>query len=207
MSDFDINGLLRTCRMHLLTTSQWQQLIGEHMDGSLLDVGAGSGDVTAALAPLFGQVVTTETSRVMVRRLRQRGFTCQPIDIGTQPPEGGPFDVVTCLNVIDRCAAPRSVIERARDALVEGGCLVLAVPLPYDPFFYDGGRTLDPLERLDLDASAWEGGAKKLATALATLGLEVESLCRAPYLSSGNDRQALYTLDDAIIITRPSPPP
>jgi SAM-dependent methyltransferase len=207
MSDFDINGLLRTHRMHLLTTRQWQQLIGEHRHESLLDVGAGSGDVTAALAPLFGQVVTTETSRMMVRRLRERGFPCQRIDIVTQPPEGGPFDVVTCLNVIDRCASPRSLIERARDSMVAGGCLELAVVLPYEPFFYDGGRTLDPVEHLDLDAPTWEGGAQQLTMALGALGLEVESLCRAPYLSSGGPGRALWANDNVIVVARRSPVP
>ena len=201
LSDFDINGLLRTHRMHLLTTTQWQQLLGRGTQGSLLDIGAGSGDVTAALAPLFGEVVTTETSRMMARRLRDRGFACQAIDMAREPPAGGPFDVVTCLNVIDRCASPRSLLEQARDALAPDGRLVVAVALPYDPFYYAGGRTLDPLERLDLAARKWEGGVTKLAEVLGKLGLEIDALCRAPYLSSGDDRRALYALDDVVAVT------
>src|SRR5262245_34287948 len=61
MSDFDINGLLDMYPLHLLSTEQFRRLLcPEHAEGteasppfgSLLDVGAGAGGVTLALAPL-----------------------------------------------------------------------------------------------------------------------------------------------------------
>ena len=64
MSDFDANGLLGMHPMRLLGTSQWRALFA-HAERSprstLLDVGAGDGGVTATLAPLFHEVVATET--------------------------------------------------------------------------------------------------------------------------------------------------
>ena len=99
LSDFDANALTRMYRMHLLPRGAWQRLLGERAPGTatarLLDVGAGSGDVTAPLAELFDEVVATEVSRGMVKRLRQRGFRCHALDLseddlegaGTQPGE------------------------------------------------------------------------------------------------------------------------
>jgi hypothetical protein len=72
LSDYDANALLDFYAMHLLSTAQWHALLGPHAHGRLLDVGAGSGDVTASLAPLFDAVTTTEASRGMARRLRVR---------------------------------------------------------------------------------------------------------------------------------------
>jgi hypothetical protein len=46
--------------------------------GHLLDIGAGSGAVTAQMAPLFAQVTTTEISVQMAARLRDRGYDCVP---------------------------------------------------------------------------------------------------------------------------------
>lgn len=42
--------------------------------GSLLDVGAGDGNVTAKLATLHKKVVATEISKHMTTRLAQKGF-------------------------------------------------------------------------------------------------------------------------------------
>ena len=52
LSDFDANALTGMYRMQLLPPGAWRRLLGAHAGGRLLDVGAGSGDVTCALAPL-----------------------------------------------------------------------------------------------------------------------------------------------------------
>jgi SAM-dependent methyltransferase len=203
MSDFDADALLGMYTMHLLSTAQWQRLLGAHATGRLLDVGAGSGDVTAQLAPLFSQVCTTELSRGMARVLRRRGFACQLIDAAEVEPDATPFDVVACLNVIDRCPYPRSLLARLSRAVRDGGRLVLAVPLPYTPHFYAGPTSLDPIETLPIESRRWEHAARELSErVLAPLGLSVESLCRAPYLSSGGRHRRFHVLDDAVFICR-----
>lgn len=203
LSDFDINGLLGTHPMHLLSTAQWQRLLGPRARGRLLDVGAGSGDVTAALAPLFDTVHTTELSWAMARRLEQRGFQCFRLDASTHPLSQDGFDVITCLNVIDRSDLPRTLLGRLARALAPDGTLVVATPLPLSPFVYIGGTTRDPQERLRCRASRWEDAAAELAEhELAALGLEPVSLSRAPYLSRGGRRRPLAVLDDAIFVCR-----
>lgn len=68
----------------------------EHCNkGRLLDVGAGAGNVTQQLAPLFEEVVTTEVSSMNAVRLRQRGFVCVETPVPTEEAVGSsPFNVV-----------------------------------------------------------------------------------------------------------------
>jgi len=204
LSDFDVNALLGTYPLFLLSAAQWRRMLGPGRVPRYLDVGAGSGDVTLRIAPLAEHVETTETSRLMARRLRRRGFACRTLDLAEVELDSG-FDLITCLNVVDRCARPSTLLARLARALAPGGRLVVATPLPYDPFVYAGGTTHPPAERLPLDAGDWETGATELATrALAPLGLEVCTLTRGPYLSGGDPGRSLYVLDDAVVVCRRS---
>ncbi len=202
LSDFDVNGLIGMYAMHLLDTRQWQQLLGPPGARRLIDIGAGSGDVTASLAPLFGSVTTTETSWAMSRRLARRGYVCFRVDVTEEGVPDKPWDVISCLNVLDRCGRPLTLLEQLRSALAADGRLVLSMPLPYAPLVFDGGVTRDPDEPLPLsDAATWEEGVAALAEhVLAPAGLDIERLARAPYLSAGDSYQPLYVLDDAILV-------
>ena len=203
VSDFDANGLLGTYPMHLLSTAQWQALLGERPGGSLLDVGAGSGDITEQLAPLFDRISTTETSWGMARRLRQRGLGCVRTDVASQGVPDGPHAVIACLNVLDRCARPLTLLCRLHAGLEPRGRLLLSMPLPYAPFVYDGPYSVIPQERLPIDESGWEQGAASLVReVLAPLSFETEALSRAPYLSVGDATHPHYVLDAVILVCR-----
>jgi SAM-dependent methyltransferase len=203
-SDFDVNGLLGTYPMFLAGRSDFEALLSPAPGACLLDVGAGNGDVTAELAPLFAEVDTMETSWAMARRLRKRGYRCQRRDLSDGEPPEGTWDVVSCLNVIDRSARPRTLLRRAAALLKPNGKLLLASPLPYSPFVYEGGRTLPPLEKLGIRAERWEDALAELCTReLEPLGLRVETFTRCPYLSGGDPQRPLYVLDDAIVLCRP----
>jgi SAM-dependent methyltransferase len=201
LSDFDANALLGMYPMHLLGRSQWTKLLGDGARGRLLDVGAGSGDVTAQLAPLFSDVLAIEPSRAMAWRLRRRGFRCSRIDVAEHPVPGAPYEVISCLNVLDRCARPQTLLAKLVSSLGPNGRLVVALALPYSPFVYDGPLTLDPIERLPCDQPIWEHAVTALVErVLEPLSLRVVSLARAPYLSGGDARLAIYELDDVIVV-------
>lgn len=203
MSDFDVNGLLDMYPMHLLGTSQWTRLLGSRPGLRHLDVGAGSGDITRTLTPLVAETVTTETSRIMARNLRRSGFRCHEIDLARAPVPGGPYDLVTCLNVLDRCERPRSLLANLANALAPDGRLVLATPFPFDPFVYDGPTSRAPAERLDIPRDAWEPSVARLsAQVLEPLGLSVEVVSRVPYICRGDAQRPLYVLDDALLICK-----
>ncbi|MEB2314096.1 MAG: methyltransferase domain-containing protein [Sorangiineae bacterium] len=202
MSDFDANGLLGTYPMQLLSTAQWGCLLGA-AGGRLLDVGAGNGDVTRELAPLFDEVLTTEPSWPMARRLRRRGLRCARVDITREPVPASPWATISCLNVLDRTARPRTLLARLRDALAPSGRLILSLVFPYQPVRYAGARLLEPLEPLDCAAADWETGVTRLVEReLAPLGLTVERLARAPYFSGGDSDAPLYELDAAVLLCR-----
>ena len=82
----DTNAWLGGGQMHVLSQAQvlrlldWPAPSGAAEEPApprrrLLDVGAGDGNVTRHLAPLFAEVVATEVSPGMVERLQARGYT------------------------------------------------------------------------------------------------------------------------------------
>jgi SAM-dependent methyltransferase len=204
LSDYDAYALLGMYAMHLVSAAQLRELIGDANPRRvrLLDVGAGDGSITALAAPLFAEVYATETSRVMRRRLRARGFRVLALDLGREPwPPELRADVVLCLNVLDRCSHPRSLLRALRSALAPGGKLVLSVPLPLRPHVQHAGATGDPDEPLPPAAPSFELGCERLANELiAAAGLAVERLSRAPYLCQGDATTPLYALDAAIFV-------
>ncbi len=206
LSDFDANALTGMYRMQLLPSSAWRQLLEGHGGGRLLDVGAGSGDVTAALSGCFDEVQTTEVSRGMARRLTRRGLQCHAVDLTETPLPATtlPFNAVSLLNVLDRCRRPRLLLRHCLLALAPGGVLIVALALPYRPFYFDGPATPEPLERLECDTGptgTWEDGARRfIERDLLPLGLRLECFARAPYLSAGDSARELYELDDVVVV-------
>ena len=201
VSYYDANGLTNSFQDRLLSTAQWSRLLGEG-GARLLDVGAGDGEVTRQIAPLFSEVVTTETSKPMVRRLRSKGYAAHYCDIAFEPIDApGSFDVVALQNVIDRTMHPLRLIESAFELLAPGGRLVIAVPLPLSPAVYIGTSWLDPQEQLPLGAPDFEAAVTDLyEQVFVPCGCRVTALTRAPYLCSGTAREPVEVLDDAIFV-------
>lgn len=64
------------------------------------------------------------------------------------PRPDGYFDLVTCLNVVDRVDDPVEVVRRIGRLVRPGGLLVLASPHDYNPAFTPPGRWCTDLSRL-----------------------------------------------------------
>lgn len=223
----DANGFLGRGAMHVISTEQATMLLGPSTSkkahgstsaparwGRLLDIGAGDGNVTAQLAPLFEQVTTTEVSMPMVSRLRRRGWrslrTMMPSvrQLGSHS-----FDVVSLFNVLDRCDRPRTLLQRIRQLMCPGGLLLLAVVLPFCPFVEDGPRQRDPVELLPLQGGTCCGRHSKnssrrfedavehmIADVLKPAGFSVRCVSRVPYISQGDMRSPFYVLDNALFV-------
>jgi len=201
MSDFDANGLLDMYPLFVASTEHWRLLLGQQRVERLLDVGAGSGNVTRTLLPLAEHVVTTELSRHMAERLRRSGLECHELDLAERDLSGAPFDLITCLNVLDRTSRPKRLLRRIYDRLQPGGRLLLALALPYNPFFFRGNTTPEPLERLACAEPGWEAAVNSLVEhELEPLGFTVIAVSRTPYLSFGDAESGLYELDDALLV-------
>ena len=170
----------------------------------LLDVGAGDGAVTAELAPLFSEVLATEVSAPCVRAIRRRGIPCERIaDLSALGNEH--WDVVACLNVLDRCSRPLDLLaDIHRLTEPRAGQVLLAVVLPFRPFVECGafGRLQAPDQSLHLDPNAsCEAAVQQLAArVLKPAGFKILKVSRVPYLCQGDTGSALYALDDAIFV-------
>lgn len=183
-----LNGFLGRGSMFVFSRDQFLRLLRLDAEAatlpafsSLLDVGAGDGNVTAAIAPLFGQVDVTERSPAMRRILARRGF--RVLDATTlKPAEGGEDDD-----------------ERAKLAWPTGR-LVLAVVLPLSQYVEGGTQ---PIELFQVRGSTLEQQAQSLyRDVLVPAGFVLDAWTRLPYLCEGDLEQAYYWLDDVVMVLR-----
>lgn len=231
MSHTGVNALLGTgsmfvlSRVHMQTLLEFARGLPPSVDpemraagGRLLDVGAGDGGVTERVAPLFDEVHATEVCPRMVREVRRRGIRCHEVgDLDSLPGEvrGDGFDVVACLNVIDRCDRPRTLLRQLHALLRPGGRLVLATPLPFNAWVERGRHWVRPAEHIEVDAGmldpaarqryglGFEQAARLLAVReFEAAGFAVEAVSRVPYLSAGDVGVPYYVLDDAVFVMR-----
>jgi hypothetical protein len=80
---YDASAWLDAYHMVLLDRAGFATLLDGLPAGTLLDVGAGTGDVHVELAACFARSVATETSRASAARLRRRGIDCRDLDLST----------------------------------------------------------------------------------------------------------------------------
>jgi SAM-dependent methyltransferase len=207
VSLYDANGLAGAYSMRVLSTAQWRTLIGPNVPTDrrmprLLDIGAGDGAVTSEIGELFEEVVTTELSTPMADRLRAEGYVCHEVDLAVEPlPGGGPFDVVSLQNLIDRTSHPLALLTRVRQLIEPSGRVVVAVPLPVTQAVYTGTRRLPAAQKLPSRSKRWEGAAADLyEEVFRPLGYRALALTRAPYLCCGEAAHPVKVLDDAIFV-------
>lgn len=202
-SDFQANALLGMYSLHLGGTETYRVLLGpadRRKEGRLLDVGAGTGEVTEKLLPLFREVRATETSPAMARRVRARGIPCEVTDLTTQPLDLGTFDAVALLNVLDRTSRPLALLDRALQHLSPGGTLILASPLPARPHVDAGGASADPDEDMGGAGDTFEAALSDLhQKLLVPRGLSIVRWTRLPYRSQGDRDAPSYEHDDVLM--------
>ena len=122
----DASALFGHNAMHCLDTATAKILLGLDCAETLLDIGAGTGQVTAQLVPLFdGKVLATEASFLSAWRARTSyNINCihqahvpnaDEIGIHIHDSDSGKrsncFDVVALLNVLDRYGKHSTLFE------------------------------------------------------------------------------------------------
>eukprot|EP00736_Rhodelphis_marinus_P000211 Rmarinus@m.30133 len=126
------------------------------------------------------------------------------------------FDVVTCLNVLDRCKRPRELIKDVFVRVKPGGRAVFAVVLPFCEHVEASGLWAmfdSSAHKPDEDHAlrelrrhgSWEEGVCRFVDLFRAAGFELVSFSRTPYLSRGDSFRPIHVLDDAIfVLEKPS---
>ncbi|XP_028332956.1 LOW QUALITY PROTEIN: protein-L-histidine N-pros-methyltransferase [Gouania willdenowi] len=206
VSRTSINGFLGRGSMFVFSEDQFQQLLRISPDWRahrLLDLGAGDGGVTAMMESHFKEIYATEVSAPMKWHLQRRNYKVLGLDEWQRT--GFQYDVITCLNLLDRCDNPLHLLQEIKESLVpKTGRLVLATVLPFEPYVEVGGRWERPKEHLIVNGKTWEEQVTNLSNGLLRLGFEVEAVTRLPYLCEGDMYNDYYVLDDAVFVLKVS---
>jgi 2-polyprenyl-3-methyl-5-hydroxy-6-metoxy-1,4-benzoquinol methylase len=103
-------------------------LAGERATGSLLDFGAGTGELLARLQALsaFDRLAGVDLFPRPPSLAPEIGWHQQ--DLNDDVDAGGPFDTVVCSETIEHLENPRHVFRSLRRLLRPGGLLVLTMP-------------------------------------------------------------------------------
>ena len=109
-----LRALLKTLRAHC-------------SQGRMLDVGAGTGILVEEALKLGFDAVGVEPSRPLQARAEQRGT---PVHLGVLPHEacGGPYDVVTLIDVIEHVPNPVEILEQVSAVLAPDGICAIVTP-------------------------------------------------------------------------------
>jgi len=99
---------------------------------SVLDVGCGSGSITAGITELTGaggQVTGIDTSHDLIAQARKNyshidNIRFEVADINTYQPDK-PFNVITSARVLQWVDNPAALISKMKQLLAQGGCLTI----------------------------------------------------------------------------------
>src|SRR5262245_56345693 len=103
----------------------------------IADLGCGTGNVAATLAPNAKRVIGVDSSNAMLKAARKRLSDFSNVDLRRGGLEQLPIEDVTCdaallLLVLSYVDAPAKVLKEAARILKPGGCAVVVDLLPHD---------------------------------------------------------------------------
>nr|XP_033819298.1 methyltransferase-like protein 9 isoform X2 [Geotrypetes seraphini] len=205
MSRTSINGLLGRGSMFVFSPEQFQRLLRINPDWKshrLLDLGAGDGEVTKIMSPHFEEIYVTEMSQTMIWQLQKKKYRVLEVDQWQKT--GFQYDVISCLNLLDRCDQPVTLLKEMRTVVEPTqGRVILALVLPFHPYVENGGKWETPSEVLEVKGKVWEEQVNSLTEVFQAAGFAVEAVTRLPYLCEGDMYNDYYVLDDAVFVLRP----
>ena len=178
------------------------ELFKEMLDGcprrdSVLDIGAGDGNVTRRFADSFANVYATETSPPMRNRLQARGYNVMEISNWHERA----YDAITCLNVLDRCHEPYKLLQDMYNSVkTNGGTVIIALVLPYHGSVEGGQSWARQKEPLKIKGISYEEQLSSfILDILEPMGFELNLATKVPYLCTGDIQAKYYSLADSLV--------
>lgn len=164
---------------------------------SILDIGAGCGNVTVKFSELFDHVYATETSPTMRQRLLSKGFTILEVENWM----GQTYNVISCLNVLDRCHQPMKLLKDIHTCLSKsGGTAMIALVLPYHGSVEEGHLWQPQQEPLPIKGLCFEEQLSSfIVDILEPIGFELNLATKVPYLCTGDLHARYYSLSDCLL--------
>jgi len=193
----DINGMLGRGSMFVFSREQYLKLTNNHSGESLIDLGAGDGAPTTSMAASFGSVFATETSAPMRKILQSKNI--KVVDVGSWT-ESGPFDAISCLNLLDRADNPLTILASIKSSLKQQGLLIVALVLPFKPYVESNPPTHKPSEPIHIKGGTTEQQLESAVGVIEAAGFQLVSWSRVPYLCEGDLNKSIYQLNDFVII-------
>lgn len=143
----------------------------------------------------------TETASSMVKRLITREFSAHAVDISKDstyfPPNS--FDVLSILNVLDRCERPKTLLRNAISFLKDDGALILSDSLPLNQQIRSRAGSLE--ERINAGSGTWEKCLSSFYNeVIEPAGLVPIHVSRLPYTYKSSRAQPYVVLDDFVMV-------
>jgi glycosyltransferase involved in cell wall biosynthesis len=112
------------------------QIIRPHLGDTVLEIGAGLGNLTGRLMARKLLYVAGEADALYLHALRNRFLRTPSVNVCELDPEKpedfepwrGRFDSTLCVNLLETVEDPQTVVERLRECLRDQGNLILLVP-------------------------------------------------------------------------------
>jgi SAM-dependent methyltransferase len=196
-SNTDTNSILDCGHMFLFSSQHLNCLFEGKKFEKLLDIGAGNGLITEKFKSFCAEISCTEVSSKMIDRLKEKQFNVfEDPDIQSIKQE---FDLIACLNVLDRCEKPVTLIHDMKKKLKnEDSRILVSIVFPMRQKV-EGGIVRETLIKEGLN---WEKSVEEFSKLFEKHNLEIEKLSRLPYLSQGDVISDYYVLDCAIFILK-----
>jgi len=195
----DINGMLNRGSMFVFSKEHFLKMLKVEngwRSSRLLDLGAGDGKPTEVMAGLFDEVFVTEMSKPMRKILNTKGF--QVLEIADWQKDEY-YEVISCLNLLDRCDEPLTILSQVHQSLSPDGLLVVALVLPFRPYV-ESQRDHKPTQNLGIGGSGFESQLVSAVLAIEERGFSLLTWSRVPYLCEGDLTQPIYQLNDALMV-------
>lgn len=144
------------------------------------------------------KLFATESSYIMKDRLREKTFT-----VINDIQELQNVHLIACLNVLDRCSDPKTLLSDIHKSLHPNGRVILALVLPYNHYVERSTSHL-PVEPF---LPHWPGKSLPFNEEiniffeqLELMGFNIECFTKAAYLCEGDLRQSFYWLIDVLVV-------